>query len=83
MHVHSQFSESHVEFGLPVQVIGKLSAAFGLDFACITDHSYDLSTSMNDYLRTDRSAPRWSAFMEQMGACTEPDILLVPGDEIS
>lgn len=82
LHVHSQFSQSHVEFGPPVAVIDQMAATCGLTFAGITDHSYDLACRMSNYLVEDESLPRWDALHEQCMENTHKTILL-PGEEIS
>ena len=82
LHIHSQFSQSHVEFGPPVQVIGAMSEAYGLDFAAVTDHSYDLFCSMTDYLAPDGSQERWRRMEQSITQCTSKT-LLIPGEEVS
>ena len=57
MHVHSQYSQSHVEFGPPLKVIDEMANACGLDFTAVTDHSYDLSCAMDDYLTVVHGVP--------------------------
>lgn len=82
MHTHSQFSESHVEFGLPLEAMSLLAGAYGFRFVCVTDHSYDLSTRIDDYLTSDVSAPRWDLqgreFERQRSGA-----LLIRGEEVS
>jgi len=83
LHVHSQFSQSHVEFGPPLQVIDTMADTSGLAFAAITDHSYDLACSLSDYLVEDESVPRWTLLREALRDRSAFSTLLIPGEEIS
>jgi hypothetical protein len=81
MHVHSSYSESHVEFGHPIKVISRTAAAFGLNFVNITDHSYDLSCLLENYLTVDSTLTRWKSFINETEQ-TFPTIVL-QGEEVS
>jgi histidinol phosphatase-like PHP family hydrolase len=80
-HVHSSFSESHVEFGPPIEATSRTAAACGLDFINVTDHSYDLSCEPNNYLKTDPSMKRWNAFLHESNNAF-PSIVM-RGEEVS
>jgi|GEM_PF-105500 len=83
LHVHSQFSQSHVEFGPPLEAIDIMAHVGGLDFTAITDHSYDICCSMEDYLREDARLTKWRvrrSALEQEGRYST---ILVPGEEVS
>jgi len=41
-HCHSSYTLDSVEFGAAPAVLQKAAKSIGLDFVCITDHSYDL-----------------------------------------
>ncbi|GBU25605.1 hypothetical protein R83H12_02255 [Fibrobacteria bacterium R8-3-H12] len=41
-HCHSSYTSDSVEFGAAPIVLQKAAKSVGLDFVCITDHSYDL-----------------------------------------
>ena len=82
LHVHSHYSRSHVEFGPPINAIARIAQAAGIDFAAITDHSYDLACTMDDYLREDPDVARWKAFQEELRD-TLDSVTLAPGEEIS
>jgi predicted metal-dependent phosphoesterase TrpH len=82
LHIHSQYSQSHVEFGPPIQVINTLAKSYGLDFIAITDHSYDLACLMTNYLIEDPKVERWKNYLDDMNA-DELQIINLPGEEIS
>jgi hypothetical protein len=42
IHCHSSYTSDSVEFGAAPTVLQKAAKSVGLDFFCITDHSYDL-----------------------------------------
>ncbi len=83
IHVHSQFSQSHVEFGPPLAVIDKMAKSCGLSFIGITDHSYDLSCKMDDYLNEDQSLERWKCQINALADCSTFSTILLQGEEIS
>ncbi len=82
LHVHSHFSQSHVEFGQPVQVIDLFAKSYGADFTGITDHSYDLSCSMKNFLLPDATLPRWRLLQKEFSREDLKNVI-VPGEEIS
>jgi hypothetical protein len=82
MHVHSQYSQSHVEFGTPLSIIDLFSHCVGNDFSVVTDHSYDLACAMEDYLKIDPSLSRWKSIgAEHSKSRFKKPVLL--GEEIS
>jgi hypothetical protein len=82
LHTHSHYSQSHVEFGPPLRIIDKIAKASGLSFTAITDHSYDLACSIDDYLDHDPSLKRWQTFQKEINN-NSYDTCLIPGEEIS
>jgi hypothetical protein len=82
MHVHSHYSQSHVEFGPPIEIIDLLSKCYGIDFVVITDHSYDLACSMTDYLKPDCRLPRWDSIFKDVSN-KKFNTIVVLGEEIS
>jgi hypothetical protein len=66
LHVHSQYSRSHVEFGPPISVIDIMAKAYGLSFVGITDHSYDLSCKMENYLVHDPALQSWQSIKKEI-----------------
>lgn len=85
VHCHSLFSRSHVEFGPPLEIIKKVAQASGLHFVAITDHSYDLACSPDNFLKQDRNLRMWKLFKESMKrAMTNSEkTVLIQGEEIS
>jgi hypothetical protein len=83
IHLHSNYSQSHVEFGPPLPAIDAVAHASGLSFIAITDHSYDLACSTNDYLVTDPGQTKWRLFQEEIAQCGNCATLILPGEEIS
>jgi predicted metal-dependent phosphoesterase TrpH len=81
LHTHSQFSQSHVEFGPPVGVIDLIADTCGLDFLAITDHSYDLACSLENYLEPENVDSRWQALLSEMSMSHKTIAIL--GEEIS
>jgi hypothetical protein len=81
MHFHSQYSQSHVEFGPPFDAVDITAKASGLDFVAITDHSYDLCCSMKNYLKEEISLKRWDSLQKQYN--NKHDVTFLRGEEIS
>jgi hypothetical protein len=83
LHVHSLYSQSHVEFGPPLQIIDQMTKANGFDFCAITDHSYDLAAAVNDYLTPDPEHNRWRLFLSEFDKNSTFQSIILPGEEIS
>lgn len=82
LHVHSQFSQSHVEFGPPISVIAQIASSYGLDFIAITDHSYDIACSVEDPYRQDPGIRRWELMLREVERARHY-LPVIPGEEIS
>ena len=83
LHMHSQFSQSHVEFGPPIEVIDKMATCCGLSFIGITDHSYDLACDKGDFLKENQSIERWNLLARQLNDTTNFSTIVILGEEIS
>ncbi|MCL2182727.1 MAG: hypothetical protein FWB85_04580 [Chitinispirillia bacterium] len=81
-HCHSQFSRSHVEFGPPLGVIGRVAEASGLGFAAVTDHSYDLACDPYNFLRQDKDLRLWEMYRSSINDYKGAAVL-IPGEEVS
>ena len=66
LHVHSQYTRSHVEFGPPLKAIDAMASVSGLSFIGITDHSYDLACSMENYLKPDPRLHLWKSLKNEI-----------------
>jgi hypothetical protein len=82
LHVHSHFSQSHVEFGPPVQIIDLFTTSYGADFSTVTDHSYDLECSMDNYLLPDPTLQRWKLLKNEISKKSIVNTFVL-GEEIS
>jgi hypothetical protein len=74
-HCHSSYTSDSVEFGAAPAVVQKAAESVGLDFFCITDHSYDL-----------RSEEKFQKLKRETSAETDnyPSLpRMVAGEEIS
>jgi len=57
-HCHSSYTSDSVEFGAAPAVLQKAAKSVGLDYVCITDHSYDLLNEKRfQKMRTDAALP--------------------------
>jgi predicted metal-dependent phosphoesterase TrpH len=83
LHIHSQYSQSFVEFGPPVSVIDLMADTCGIDFFSITDHSYDLSCCLTDYRTTDDQVSRWKSLSYDNFSASQSQCILIPGEEVS
>lgn len=83
LHVHSQFSQSHVEFGPPLEVIDRMAKSCGLSFVGITDHSYDLACRNDNYLIEDQLLERWNYQRDMLAEQSRFSTIMLQGEEIS
>ncbi len=84
LHAHSQYSRSHVEFGPPVTVLDIMANRCGLSLIGITDHSYDLSCTMRDYLKPDPEVNLWKSISSEINQEKEKyRSTVILGEEIS
>ncbi|MCK5760190.1 MAG: CehA/McbA family metallohydrolase [Candidatus Delongbacteria bacterium] len=83
MHYHSQYTSDQVEFGAPLTITRDCSESLGLNFVCVTDHSYDLDDDPDNYLKKDTDTP---LFKEMKAVCedlTDEDVNFIAGEEIT
>ncbi len=84
LHVHSDLTSDQAEFGAPLEAIAALGRAAGLDFAAVTDHSYDLDDREDDYLKTDQDLGKWKRLHASISEIDKKDgFVLLPGEEVS
>lgn len=84
LHVHSQYTRSHVEFGPPVKAIDTMASVSGLSFVGITDHSYDLACRMENYLQPDPDLQLWKSLSNEiLSGKNNYKTTIILGEEIS
>ena len=84
-HTHSNYTDDQVEFGAPIEAAITLSAALGLSFFCVTDHSYDLDDHEDNYLINDPLLPKWMAFQAEVSNRNniQSACVVVRGEEVT
>jgi hypothetical protein len=84
-HSHSSYTDDQVEFGAPLEASTQLSLALGLSFFCVTDHSYDLDDSVDNYLVNDSNLPKWSLLQQEVDDqnSKHQDFVIVRGEEVT
>ncbi len=83
-HSHSWATEDQVEYGAPPAAVRAMARRIGLQFAAITDHSYDLDDSVGSYLVNDPSLPKWVQLQREIASLNEqPGCTLLPGEEVT
>ena len=87
LHVHSSYTSDHVEFGAPPEAVARTVKAIGLDFAAVTDHTYDLDDLPDNYLKNDPELRKWENFkleVSEINGRHDPrNARLIPGQEIT
>jgi hypothetical protein len=84
LHYHSDFTHDQTEFGAPLDGTVDAARAIGLDFAAVTDHSYDLDDFEDDYLRNDPDVLKWERLHKLIGRIEQDkDFIFIPGEEVS
>jgi len=87
LHTHSSYTSDYVEYGAPLEAIARSGKAVGLDFAAVTDHTYDLDDLPDDYLRCDPELRKWKEFLRETAEINQSDrekyAFLLPGQEIT
>ncbi|GHV12420.1 hypothetical protein AGMMS49938_04920 [Fibrobacterales bacterium] len=79
-HCHSNYTADSIEFGASPAVLQKAAKALGLDFVCITDHSYDLLNDVN-FQKLKKDVAELNSANCDNTADKMP--LLIAGEEIS
>jgi hypothetical protein len=67
LHCHSSHTNDHIEFGAAVKFIADCADFIGLDGVAITDHSYDISCKVENYLEKDENLTHWHDLQEECG----------------
>lgn len=84
-HTHSDYTDDQVEFGSPLKASVELCKSMGLSFFCVTDHSYDLDDTVDDYLTNDPALPKWRNLQREASKINsgESRFKIVVGEEVS
>ena len=85
IHSHSNYTSDQVEYGAPPEASIELCKPMGLSFFCITDHSYDLDDSIDNYLEFDGNFPKWKELDAEVKKLNETDnkFIVIKGEEVS
>ena len=84
-HTHSHYTDDQVEYGSPPGVSQMLAGAMGLSFFCVTDHSYDLDDSVDNYLVNDPNVSKWAKLKQDIERLNKnsSDVVVIRGEEVS
>lgn len=82
-HSHSTYTDDQVEFGSPLGASVHLCKPIGLSFFCVTDHSYDLDDSPDNYLVNDPHVPKWEQLQNEVSDLNSmlTDFTIIRGEE--
>jgi hypothetical protein len=85
VHYHSIYTSDQVEFGAGLAATSSLARAMGLDFICVTDHSYDLDDQEDNFLKNDPDLKKWRTFLEEVKELNLENngTLIIPGEEVT
>jgi len=87
LHIHSNYTSDHVEFGAPLLPTSLSAKTMGLDFVGVTDHTYDMDDDPVDYLKNDPRQRKWKSFLEDVSAINSDDsgkyAKIISGQEIT
>ena len=89
VHYHSNYTDDQVEFGAPLPIAVEMAQAIGLDFFCVTDHSYDLDDYPHNCLQNDPSLTKWKMFHREVKTLNQAQqtktkpVIIIPGEEVS
>ncbi|MFN3820884.1 MAG: hypothetical protein ACK4OO_01010 [bacterium] len=83
IHCHTSYGDDFVEFGAPLEVIGRLARAMGIRWVAITDHSYNLDDPPGDPSRHDPDLPKWHSLRKERDLLSRDLPLLLIGEEVT
>jgi hypothetical protein len=85
LHFHSHLTEDQVEFGAPIAAAARMAEAQGFTFLAITDHSYDLDDSVDNFLQNDANLPKWKELHRIISLLNSQNsmFVVIPGEELS
>ncbi|MBN1997108.1 hypothetical protein JW935_06115 [candidate division KSB1 bacterium] len=85
LHYHSHYTNDQVEFGASLPATVEIAKAMGLSFFAVTDHSYDLDDTVDNYLKNDPQHPKWHRMHRRVEGINknEKTFVIIPGEELS
>lgn len=84
LHYHSDFTHDQAEFGAPLKDTVHAANAIGLSFTAVTDHSYDLDDTADNYLEQDASLKKWHLQKKMIAEMdSKSDFVFIRGEEVS
>ncbi|MCB9474507.1 MAG: hypothetical protein H6678_11920 [Candidatus Delongbacteria bacterium] len=84
LQVHSAATRDPVEFGPPLPLLKSAARAGGLDWFCVTDHSYDLDDREGPGMGSDPAWPRWHRLRREiLQLNSEGGARILLGEELS
>jgi len=82
-HYHSVYTEDQVEFGADIPSTMEMAKALGLSWFFVTDHSYDLDDSLDNFTRNDPELPKWSRLQKEVNGLNDKAVKVIAGEEVS
>jgi hypothetical protein len=84
-HSHSNYTDDQVEFGSPLGASVHLCRPIGISFFCVTDHSYDLDDTADNYLVNDPNLPKWEQLQNEVNDLNSMlhDFSIIRGEEVT
>jgi len=82
IHCHSFHTSDQVEFGAPMEALALAGFSMGLDWVAVTDHSYDLDDTADDYSERDPANGKWRA-MRSVAELLQRTFTVIPGEEVT
>jgi len=82
-HYHSNYTNDQVEFGADIPAVKIMAKAMGLNWLFVTDHSYDLDDTEDNYTKTDPELKKWLRMKAECSANSNQEFQIIPGEEVS
>ena len=82
-HYHSIYTNDQVEFGAPLSATKKCAISCDLDWFFVTDHSYDLDDTEDNYTETDPLLSKWHKLKAECKSLTDACMKTIHGEELS
>jgi histidinol phosphatase-like PHP family hydrolase len=83
IHYHSNHTNDQVEFGADIPATAIMAKAMGLSWFAVTDHSYDLDDTEDNYLNQTTDYPKWQRMCYESRKYSDENLSIIPGEEAS